>query len=1033
MIIDVSTIIPAVAFILYVFFAVFGFLQYNKDRFYWSFQLYMIFFAIWSFGSMMMHLNSSILTPLFWNKIMLIGLLSAPFPLVHFIIDIMELKKRSIRLFAYYSYLLIILLMTLNFSGSIVHEAGFTETYTFYYRLGSGAILAYSISYLYLILTLVILFFGTKNRSRREYNKNLLLQLIGVIIMLIGILTNLNPRLGKYPVDIFAATINALLLFYTIYKYKLINYSRLGLSIIYSAVLAIIASVSYYVIIVTIRYFNKDFAPFDVSQLSVILGIATVLIIHPLRNLLSYMIDTIIIPKRHPYQTTIKNLSQRLTTIVDLNELGDEVVKNLSVGLKTDWVLFVVKDINNDADRFKLISNRNCATSLRAGADVVLDFSKQIDAKLRDLQKEDTSSIIYAKPDEEKFHLSEQLPKADVLIPLIFRRQIAGYIFIGFDYTKTLITKIELDALEILAAQCSLSLKNALSFEQLRRQGNELIMSNNKLEAIFNGIASPVCMIDIDFTIKEANIATTGYFGKNRKELIGKKCYRTFFKRSRPCPFCKALDCLHSGVMQETEADMAGKVYSFQYHNVQVPKNSKSEFIEIIKDITEQKTLQEELVRTEKMAGIGTLAAGIAHELNNPLAGILGTAEILLAEVDDDLKLRGYVDDILTYSKTAADVIKELAIYTRREEKEKQPVDLVRVLEFSIRLATRGVESKDITVERNYHALPSIEASESELQQLFLNLIVNAIQAMEGNGTLTLSCKEISGFVHIVVKDTGCGISEENINQIFTPFYTTKDPGTGTGLGLSNCYSIVEKMAGRIRVKSELNVGSEFTVIFPISEEGKNSISFSLVSDKTGMNDVFYIQRKVLVGEKGYLEESIHREVDENAMHILAYKGIQPVGTVSLLTSDKLWPMPISKYFDIESVLQSKKCSEIIRLAVLPEMRNTTVSIGLIVLVFLLARHKGVEDVIIDVFTDDQKTIKLYKKFGFVEVGKYASPASVTVLVLQSKTTMEKDKNQLEHFVRPLFRRLRPMFDFGDDTQGILDEMDKIERLNKGT
>jgi anti-sigma regulatory factor (Ser/Thr protein kinase) len=413
--------------------------------------------------------------------------------------------------------------------------------------------------------------------------------------------------------------------------------------------------------------------------------------------------------------------------------------------------------------------------------------------------------------------------------------------------------------------------------------------------------------------------------------------------------------------------------------------------------------------------------------LNNPLAGIVGTAEIMLDELDESNPHYEYVNDILSYSKTASDVIKELSIYSRREEvKKTQEVELIRVLEFSLRLAQRGIDSQNIEIKRNYHALPFIQANEGELQQLFLNLIVNAFQAMDGRGTLTLSCIEQDDFVQVKVADTGCGIPEQHMNQLFTPFFTTKAPGKGTGLGLANCYSIVDKMRGRIRVRSEVGKGSEFTAIFPLNEESKEVIKFSLVEDHHGMNDVFFIQRKVLVGEKGYIEESIHRKEDEKAIHILASKGLQPVGTVSLMTSEHFWPLPISKYFDIEPVLKTKKCAEIIRLAVLPEMRNTSASIGLIILVFLLARAVGVEELIIDVFADDIKTKKLYKKFGFVEVGSYNSPSEVTVLVLQSKSTLEKDRSQLRHFVRPLFQRLRTMFDLGPYTQAVHQEMDRI-------
>ncbi|MDD2296192.1 MAG: GNAT family N-acetyltransferase [Sphaerochaetaceae bacterium] len=1027
MVIDISTITPALAFILYVFFLIFGFLQYKKDRFYWSFQLYISLFCIWSFGSMMMHVNGAIFTPLLWNRVMLVGLLTAPFALSHFLMDIINLKKRSVRIFILTSYLLTIPLMYLNFSGRIVSAAGFLPDGTFFYTLGPGATFAYSIIYIYLIISLAILFISSKFKDLKGPNKNLILPLVGVLIMLIGIFMNIFPKLGKYPLDIFAATINAMLLFYTIYKYKLINYSRLGINIIYTTIFVIIATVVYSIILLVVQFFYKDFAPQNLILLSIILGLVSALVMYPLRNLLAYIVDTRIIPKRHPYQTTIKTISQRLTTIVDLNNLGEEIVKNLSSGLKIDWVLFAVKELNNE-DKFRVLAENNCVPHLNKGDEVVFNFSPELEWRLNELRNDKSdSSIIKVREGEKQLHISDQLPDADVLIPLFVRKEIAAYVLIGYNYLNSRITSIEFDALEILAAQSSLSLENALSFEQLRVQGDELTMSKNKLEAIFNGIASPVCLIDIEYTIMEANTAAVNFYGNKKRELIGKKCYRAFFKRERPCQFCQALDCMHTGIVQETEVNLSEEVYSFQFHNVKVPEKSKNVFIEIINNITEQKNLQEELFRTEKMAGIGTLVAGIAHELNNPLAAIFGTTEIMLSEVEEGSEQQEYLQDILSYSKTASDVIKELSVYSRKEEKkEKQEVDIVKILEFALRLATRVADSKRVDIKRNYHALPVLEANEGELQQLFLNLIVNAIQAMNGEGTLTLSCIEKDDFIYIGVADTGCGIPERSMNQLFTPFFTTKPPGTGTGLGLTNCYNIAEKMGGRIRVRSEENVGSEFTVVFPLSEDSQNAIRFTLVQDQGGMSDVFFIQRKVLVGEKGYLEETIHRAEDEKAMHILAFKGLHPVGTVSLMTSDNFWPLPISKYFDIESVLQSKKSSEIIRLAVLSEMRNTSVSIGLIVLVFLLARSYGVEEVVIDVFADDKKTIKLYKKFGFQEVGTYYSPSAVTVMALQNKTPMEKDKSQLRHFVRPLFSRLRGLFDFGEYTQGVLDEMDRI-------
>ncbi len=1014
---DISTIIPAVAFVLYVTFVIFGFFQYKKDRFYWSFQLYMIFVATWSFGSMMMHLNSPFMTPLFWNRIMLVGLLSVPYGLCSFVVDMLAIKHRVVKWLINLSYLLIIPLMHLNFTGSIVSDAGFSADGIFFYQLADGALSAYSLSYVYLIITIFLLLFGTDWRGGQAARKTLTLPLVGVLVMLIGIFMNVFPALGKYPIDIFAAAINAVLLFYSIYKYKLINYSKAAITVIYSTILVAVASLTYLLIFLVIQHFSSRFRAGNILELSFILGVSTLIIVHPLRNLMLYLIDTVLLPRRHPYQKTIRDLSKRLTTIVNLNELGEEVVKSLAAGMKGEWVLFVARR-SREEPHFYLIAEEKCPACAAVGSMVDIVFPLELGNQI--------NAVVCVKAEEAPWFISDDIPRVDVIIPLACRGEACGYILMGYDHTKTIITDMEREALEILASHCSLSLENALSFEKLRVQGEELVMSKNKLEAIFNGIASPVCLIDNTYTIHEANSAALSFVGKDRQTLIGSKCYDSLFSRSRPCAHCLGLECIHLGAMQEEEVEILGRYLSFQFHSVRSADRSRPVFIEIIADVTEHRHLQQELVRTEKMAGIGTLASGIAHELNNPLAGIVGTAEIMLSDAKDE-KSREYLSDILSYAQGASNVISELAIYSRGEQSIKsEPVDLIPTLEFALRLAQRGGDHSSVEVRRNYHALPTIEANEAQLQQLFLNLIVNAFQAMDGEGTLTLTCLEKDGFVQIKIADTGCGIAEEHINQIFTPFFTTKDPGCGTGLGLSNCYTIMERIGGRIRVQSEKGVGSEFTTLFVSTEEKREEIRFHLATEKSELDDVFFIQRKVLVGEKGYLDESIHRSEDEKAIHILAFKGLQPVGTVSLMTSEHFWPLPISSSFNIAPILKTTECAEIIRLAVLPQMRNTSASIGLIILVFLLSRALGVKELVIDVFSDDTKTIHLYRKFGFVEVGHYRSPSEVTVMALLERSTLEVDQGQLNHFVKPLFRRLRPLFDFGPYTDAVHAEMDRI-------
>jgi hypothetical protein len=161
-------------------------------------------------------------------------------------------------------------------------------------------------------------------------------------------------------------------------------------------------------------------------------------------------------------------------------------------------------------------------------------------------------------------------------------------------------------------------------------------------------------------------------------------------------------------------------------------------------------------------------------------------------------------------------------------------------------------------------------------------------------------------------------------------------------------------------------------------------------------------------------------------MHLLAYQGVQPVGTVSLIQSEDPKKLPINSYFDIEPFVTSKNCAEMIRLAVLPEMRNTIVTLGLTIMMFLYGRAHGVDEVVIDVFTSDEKTIKMYKKFGFNIIGSYNSPSPVTVMMQKNETNLEKSEERRRHFLKPLFRRLYKMIDFNGEDDLVIREMRKV-------
>ncbi len=235
--------------------------------------------------------------------------------------------------------------------------------------------------------------------------------------------------------------------------------------------------------------------------------------------------------------------------------------------------------------------------------------------------------------------------------------------------------------------------------------------------------------------------------------------------------------------------------------------------------LDELKNHQEQLLQSRKMAAIGNLTAGIAHELNNPLNNITITIESL----QDDLEsmqlqsIRKLLKDIEIQTERCSATVKNLLDFTRMEKPSFVPISVPELLNATVRLIKNEMDTQGIDLAMDVpETLPQIQGDFVQLQQVFVNLMLNSIQAMEGGGRLALlGCSVDDGSVRVDVIDTGVGIPASQLSQIFDPFYTTKEVGKGTGLGLTVSYSIIQKHRGRISVKSDVNVGSTFSVFLP--------------------------------------------------------------------------------------------------------------------------------------------------------------------------------------------------------------------------
>ena len=231
---------------------------------------------------------------------------------------------------------------------------------------------------------------------------------------------------------------------------------------------------------------------------------------------------------------------------------------------------------------------------------------------------------------------------------------------------------------------------------------------------------------------------------------------------------------------------------------------------------------QEQIIHTRKIASLGTLVSGVAHELNNPINNIILTVDSLVGKQNvPEERMAKLLNDILEQAIRAGGIVKNLLDFSRAEVSVMQDVDIAVLLKEIFKITENELVMKKITLTKQIREdLPKINGNRQSLQQVFFNLVINAIQAMAENGELTVTADlDESGKVAVTVRDTGEGIPEDNLPHIFDPFFTTKDVGKGTGLGLSVSYGIVKKHGGVIMVDSRTGEGTVFTVSLPPKEE----------------------------------------------------------------------------------------------------------------------------------------------------------------------------------------------------------------------
>jgi signal transduction histidine kinase len=343
--------------------------------------------------------------------------------------------------------------------------------------------------------------------------------------------------------------------------------------------------------------------------------------------------------------------------------------------------------------------------------------------------------------------------------------------------------------------------------ERVKERTAELLSEKEKLDTIVSAIGGGIIIIDKNARIIWANEVIKNMFNKN---VVGKYCEELW----------EDCDISSSHVKDDIETIILSSFWGqkdkfFQITTAPI-KGKDGEihgYIRLIQDVTEIKKMEEQIIHSEKLASIGRLAAGIAHEIGNPLTSIFSFVQIL-REIEDEPFKKESLDTIYFHINRISEILKQLSGFSKMPTGEIKECNINEIVETTINLIQYDKRAKNINIVKELSpSLPLITIDGNRLSQVFVNLTLNAIDAMPDGGTLTIKTFQDKNDIVIVFQDTGVGIPKADISKIFDPFFTTKEKGTGLGLAVS--YDIIKKMNGSLTVDSEIGKGTTFIIKLP--------------------------------------------------------------------------------------------------------------------------------------------------------------------------------------------------------------------------
>jgi PAS domain S-box-containing protein len=557
--------------------------------------------------------------------------------------------------------------------------------------------------------------------------------------------------------------------------------------------------------------------------------IATALLFQPLRRSIQTFIDRRRYRDRFDHRQTLADFAAELGAENDPERMLTAVQDRLVQALGVERLAIFVR---SDGDRFEVVR----AKAVQTGAAAV-SFLQRPSAL-----EPSTRYLFFANPgwnNERDEAARKEIANLDLnyYVPCRVQGRTIAWIGLGRTVEGEYLTTEDLALVRAVSGNFAIAIENARLYRSLEQKAGEYQRLKDYNENIVESLHVGILAVDLEDRVESWNTQLELLFGISRADAIGRKLSELL-----PAALVWQFDAIRgeTGVhsiyrypleAQGFPAEFRPSPESRESHGVRMLNIAIAPLVAknfdpigrliILDDVTERTQLEEQVVQADKLSSIGLLAAGVAHEVNTPLAVISSYAQMLAKQVEGDPNKAKALEKITAQTFRASEIVNSLLSFSRTAANELAPVQIDKALNETLGLVEPQLRKANVTVEMDFEAdLPEVRGVAGKLQQVFLNLVLNARDAMPDGGRISIRARHIENdggndVVRVEISDTGVGIPREKLARIFDPFFTTKGPKRGTGLGLSVSYGIIKEHAGSLTAESLPGQGATFTIELP--------------------------------------------------------------------------------------------------------------------------------------------------------------------------------------------------------------------------